>query len=155
MKTLLTLENALYLAGGLHFAILSASALTPVVLDWKSVLKPLPAFLRTLFWVYGVFIVLMIVSLGTLTLLHAPEMARGAPVARSLAAMTAVFWGARLLVQFFVFDARAYLTNGWLKLGYHLLTVVFIFLTLAYTLAALQPGFAFDFYTFHPCHQHP
>lgn len=149
MKTMLTLENALYLAGGLHFAILSASALTPVVLDWRTVLKPLPPFLRSLFWVYGLFIVLMIISLGTLTLLHAPAMAQGAPVARSVAAVTAVFWGARLMVQFFIFDASAYLTNAWLKLGYHTLTFVFLFLTLTYAVAAVQPRL--DLLSFHPC----
>ncbi|HSJ00812.1 MAG TPA: hypothetical protein VK956_00110 [Verrucomicrobium sp.] len=143
MKTLLTLQNALYLAGGLHFAILSASALVPVVLDWKTVLKPLPAFVRTLFWVYGLFIVLMIVSLGTVTLLHAPAMVQGDPVARTLAGMIAVFWGLRLIVQLFIFDASAYLTNIWLKLGDHALTVVFLFFTTIFTLVALRPGFLF------------
>lgn len=38
---------------------------------------------------------LVIVSFGTLTLLHADAMARGGPVAGSVAAVIAVFWGAR------------------------------------------------------------
>jgi hypothetical protein len=138
MKDLFTLHNALLLAGFGHFVILTASALVPKVLDWKTVLKPLPPFLRTLFWVYGVFIVLTIISFGTLTLLHADAMARGEPVARSVAAVIAVFWGARLIVQLFVFDASPYLTNAWLKLGDHVLTVAFLFLTATYTIAALQ-----------------
>ena len=111
--------------------------------DGKTVLKPLPAFVRTLFWVYGLFIVLMIVSLGTVTLLHAPAMAQGDPVARTLAGMIAVFWGLRLIVQLFIFDASAYLTNIWLKLGDHALTVVFLFFTTIFTLVALRPGFLF------------
>ena len=138
MKSLITLENLLRLAGLGHFAILSASALVPVVLDWKTVLKPLPPFLRTLFWVYGIFIVLTIIGFGTLTLINAHAMANGEPVARTLAAFIAIFWGARLFIQLFVFDARPYLTNGWLKLGDHLLTVVFIFFTSIYAIAALQ-----------------
>ena len=138
MKNLFHLENLLLLAGAGHFGILIASALTPRVLDWKAALKPLPDFLRTLFWVYGVFIVLTIAGMGTLTLLNAKAMATGEPVARSLAAFIAVFWSARLFVQFFIFDARPYLTNVWLKLGNHLLTVAFFFFMTVYAAAALH-----------------
>ena len=136
--TLFTLENLLRLAGLGHFAILTASALVPKVLDWKTALKPLSQFLRTLFWVYGVFIVLTIFGMGALTLFNAHAMASGDPVARSLAAFIAVFWGARLFVQLFIFDSRPYLTNIWLKLGDHMLTVAFIFLTLIYAISAFK-----------------
>jgi hypothetical protein len=139
MKSLLTLENLLLLAGLGHFAILSASALVPKVLDWKAALKPLPPFLRTLFWVYGIFIVLTIIGLGALTLFNAAAMAAGDPVARSLAAFIAVFWGARLLVQLFVFDARPFLTTAWLKLGYHTLTLGFVALVSVYAFVVFKP----------------
>lgn len=139
MNLTLNLENLLRLAGLGHFAILTASALVPKVLDWKNVLKPLPPFLRTLFWIYGIFIVLTIIGLGTLTLINAHAMAAGDPVARTLAAFIAMFWGARLFVQLFVFDSRIYLTNLWLKLGDHLLTVAFIFFTLIFATAAFRP----------------
>ena len=137
--TLITLENLLRLAGLGHFAILTASALVPKVLDWKTALKPLSPFLRTLFWVYGVFIVLTIIGMGALTLFNAHAMVSGDPVARSLAAFIAVFWGARLIVQLFIFDSRPYLTNIWLKLGDHMLTVAFIFFTVIYAFAAFKP----------------
>ncbi len=145
MKSLLTLENLLRLAGFGHFAILAASALVPRVLDWKSALKPLPPFLRTLFWVYGIFIVLTIIGLGRLTLLNATAMAAGDPVARTLAGFIAVFWGARLFVQLFVFDTRPYLTNAWLKLGDHTLTAAFLFFMLIYTAAACGMNTFFSF----------
>lgn len=138
MKTLITLHSALLLAGLGHFGILAASALVPKVLDWKTALTPLSPFLRTLFWVYGAFIVLTIIGLGTLALWNAEAMARGEPVARSLAAFIAVFWGARLAVQLFVFDVRPYLTNVWLKVGHHMLTVGFTFLTMVFAVAAFR-----------------
>ena len=141
MKSLLTLENLLRLAGLGHFVILTASALVPKVLDWKSALKPLSPFLRTLFWVYGIFIVLTIIGMGTLTLFNAHAMATGDTVARSLAAFIALFWGARLVVQLFIFDSRPYLTNIWLKLGDHTLTLAFIFFTVIYLFAALNQTF--------------
>lgn len=137
-----TLELLLRLAGLIQFAILSASALTPRVLDWRTNLAPLDPFIRRLFWTYGAFIVLVIVSFGTLTLLDARAMAAGEPVARSLAAFIGIFWLARLLVQLFVFDCRAFLTTRLLKAGYHCLTLAFVSLTLIYGWAALVPTYS-------------
>ncbi len=138
MNSLLTLENALRLAGIGHFGLLAASALTPFVLSWRERLKTLPLLLRQLFWVYGVFIVLMIIGLGTFTLVHAEELASGQTVARSVSIFAAVFWGLRLGVQLFVFDTKPFLTNAWLKLGDHILTATFVFFTVVFAVTALQ-----------------
>lgn len=134
-KEALTL--ALYAGGAMHFGILIASALAPIALDWKGLLAPLPKLLRQMFWVYGWFIVLVIISFGVLTLMHAPAMAAGDEVGRSLCGVIAVFWGARLAVQFFVFDARPFLARWIWRLGYHALTVVFIAMVSIYTWGAL------------------
>jgi hypothetical protein len=125
----------------MHFAVLLASALTPRALDWRSNLASLHPFLRRLFWVYGSFIVLVIVSFGTLTLLFAPRLASGDELGSALAAVIAVFWLARLGVQLFVFDARPFLTNWFYKTGYHALTLVFIFFVLVFGSAALRIHF--------------
>ncbi len=129
----------LQMAGLLHFAILIASAATPHVLDWRANLAALHPFLRQLFWVYGAFIVLVIAGFGTLTLLNASAMAAGDPAARSLCAFIAIFWLARLAVQWFVFDARPFLTNALVIAGYHSLTLAFIYLSLVYGWAAIFP----------------
>lgn len=134
------LETLLTLAGLGHFGILIASFMVPKALNWKKHLATLPPFLRSLFWVYGVFIVLTIAGLGTLTLLHAQAMAVGEPVARSLAAFIAVFWSLRLFVQFFIFDASEFLTSAARRLGYHILTVAFIAQAAVYVLAAAAPS---------------
>lgn len=131
------LEILLRLAGLLHFAILSASALVPRVLDWRGSLAGLHPFLRRLFWVYGAFIVLVIIGFGTLTLLNAGAMAAGRPGARSLSAFIAIFWLARLAVQLCVFDCRPFLTTRLLTAGYHCLTVAFVYLSAVYGWAAI------------------
>jgi hypothetical protein len=59
-------------------------------------------------------------------------MSQGEPVARSIAAVIAIFWAARLIVQCFVFDARPFLTNAWRWLGYHTLTGAFVYFTAVY-----------------------
>jgi hypothetical protein len=131
--------KSLLLAGGLlHFVILIASAMAPRVLDWRANLKALHPFLRRLFWVYGSFIVLVIVSFGTLTLFYAHELASAASFPRAVCAIIAIFWLARLAVQFFVFDATPFLTTTFLRLGYHGLTLLFAALVFIYGCAAVN-----------------
>ena len=132
------MKSLLLLAGLLHFVILIASGLTPRLLDWRGNLAMLHPFLRRLFWVYGAFIVLTIVSFGTLTLLRADDLASATPLPRSVCAMIAVFWLARLIVQFFVFDARPFLTSAFRRVGYHGLTFLFSALVFIYGAAALN-----------------
>jgi hypothetical protein len=132
------MKSLLLVGGLLHFVILIASALTPRVLDWRRNLAALDPFLRRLFWVYGSFIVLVIVSFGIVTLFHADELASGAPLPRSVCGIIAIFWLARLAVQFCVFDARPFLTSTLLRLGYHGLTLLFTVLVFIYGCVALN-----------------
>lgn len=132
------MKTLLFAGGLLHFVILIASALTPRLLDWRANLAALHPFLRRLFWVYGSFIVLVITSFGLLTLVHADELASGAPLPRTVCAIIAVFWLARLAVQFFVFDARPFITTAFRRLGYHGLTLLFAALVFIYGSAAFN-----------------
>ncbi|HVW02469.1 MAG TPA: hypothetical protein VHB77_19090 [Planctomycetaceae bacterium] len=134
----MSLEHWLQLAGVCHFGILIASALVPQVLDWKGELAKLPALFRELVWVHGAFIVLTIIGLGAISLVNASELAAGSGLARSFCAFAGIFWSARLVVQFTVFDARPFLTTPLLTVGYHGLTVVFTFLSVVYWWAALH-----------------
>jgi hypothetical protein len=132
------MKTFLQFAAALQLSILIASALVPRVLDWRRNLATLPPFLRRLFWVYGAFIVMIIVAFAFLTFLHADAMAAGEPVARSLCFLIAGFWVARLIVQFRIFDPRPFLTNSFYKIGYHGLTILFGALVLIYGQAAIS-----------------
>jgi hypothetical protein len=129
-------ELLLRFGGFLQFAILIASALTPRALDWRTNLAQLHPFLRKLFWVYGVFIVLVIIAFGTLTLRYSHELTAGTPLARALSIFIGGFWLARLGVQLFVFDASPFLVNWFYRIGYHGLTLVFTYLAAVYAVAA-------------------
>ncbi len=131
------LKIALTLAGIAHLGILVASATVPKALNWRDNLRPLPLLLRQMFWVYGSFIVLMIVCFAVITLANTETLAKGEnPLARWVCGMIALFWFVRLLVQFFAFDPRSFLTTTFYRIGYHSLTVVFIYLTAVYAWAA-------------------
>ena len=130
------MKTLLYLAAVCQLGILTASALVPRALNWRKNLASLHPFIRRLFWVYGSFIVLIVIAFSLLTFTNAEAMASGDPVARSLCLFIAVFWSARLFVQFAIFDARPFLTNWFYKIGYHALTVVFVLLVAIYVTAA-------------------
>jgi hypothetical protein len=134
------MKTLLQIAAALQLSILVASALTPRVLDWRRNLSSLHPFLRKLFWVYGAFIVMVIIAFATLTFLYADAMANGEPVAHSLCTFIAIFWSARLAVQLSIFDARPFLTRWFYKLGYHGLTFLFVVLVSIYGWAAIFPG---------------
>jgi hypothetical protein len=109
----------------------------PQVLEWKASLAKLEGLLRQLIWVHGAFIVLVIIGFGILSLMFAKELASGTPLARGMCGFIAIFWAARLVVQFFVFDAKSHLKTTFLKLGYHSLTLVFIYHAAVYSWAAM------------------
>ncbi|HSU65989.1 MAG TPA: hypothetical protein VLJ39_03910 [Tepidisphaeraceae bacterium] len=135
----MTLVHLIFIAGVLHFGLLIASGLTPGVLKWKTELQSVSALSRHVIWVHGAFIVLVIVGFGLLSLFDASHLADGTPLARSVSGFIAAFWLARLMIQLFLFDAKPYLTNWVLRLGYHGLTVLFTYFFLVYGWAALFP----------------
>ena len=135
-----TLEILILIGSALHFLTLIAAALVPGKLNWKEELARLGPFLRSMFWVYGVFIALTILSLGVVTAVNYRELAAGGTLAQSICAFITAFWGLRLIVQFFVFDASEYLTNWFYKAGYHGLTVTFVYQTAVYGYCAFAPG---------------
>ena len=134
----MNIPRLILIGGVLHFGILLASALTPRVLDWRHELAKLDPLTRQLVWVHGAFIVLVIVAFGVLSVTLPRELAAGTWLARSVCGFIALFWIARLVVQFFVFDAKAYLGNAALKLGYHGLTCVFAYHAVVYSITALR-----------------
>jgi hypothetical protein len=133
-----TLELLILVGGVLHFGILLASALVPKVLDWRASLGKLDRLSRQLVWVHGAFIVLVIVGFGLISVSYPADLAAGSPLARGMCLFIAVFWGLRLLVQFFVFDAKPFLTTPLLRTGYRGLTVVFSYLVCVYSWAVFS-----------------
>lgn len=133
-----TLTVLIRCAGVGQLGVLIASALVPVQLNWKEEFVHLSKLNRQLFWVYGGYIVLSIVSLGLICLFNAEELASGTQLSRFVCGYIVLFWGVRLMLQFFVFDVKEHLTKWWLTVGYHALTVVFLSLTVLFTYVVIR-----------------
>ena len=133
------LATLLLLGGLCHFGILTASALVPRVLSWRNELRKLQPLSRHLVWTHGVFIVLVILAFGLISVVASHDLAGGSRLARLVCGFIATFWLARLAIQLFLFDPTPYLTSRWLRLGYHGLTAVFTYLGVVYAYAAVLP----------------
>lgn len=138
MKLNLTL--LLQIAGVLHLGLMCAGLLMPRVVEMRLHLAKLPPFIRQLFWVYYSFIGLCLVSFCAITIAFADTLAAGSNLARALCAFFAIFWTVRLFAATFVFDMKPYLTNGFRRLGYHAINIVFAYLPIVYAWAALRGG---------------
>lgn len=119
-------------AGLLHVGLLVAGAMMPRVVGFNEHIAVLPSFLQRLFRVYFVFIGGMIVAFGSVSFFLADHLANGGPAATALLLIMTLFWAARFGVALFVFDMSEYLTNGWRKLGYHIINIAFLYLPINY-----------------------
>ena len=121
----------------LHLCITSAGLTMTRVLDWRHKLSALDPLTRHIIWTHGAFVLLTIIAFGVVSVSMAGQLASGALLGRAICGFVALFWGIRLMIQFFLFDARPYLAgNRRLAFCYHGLTVVFIYFVVTYTLAA-------------------
>src|SRR5262249_44464696 len=125
------LANLIFIAGFCQLCVLIASSLVPFRLQWKTGFQTLPRLHRQMYWIYGGYVVLGIVSLGLLCLFNARELASGSGLARGVCLYGATFWGIRLCLQA-ILDVKRYLSLWWLAVGYHTLTVLFLSFTVVY-----------------------
>ena len=126
------LNLALWLAGLGHFCVLGASFQVPARLDWKHDLPKLTPFNRKLMYVYGGFTVLTIAAFGVLTLYLHREMLRGERAATALAVFIAVYWTARIGVDFLYYEHGDWPKGAQFVAGHLLLTGLFFALAVTY-----------------------
>ncbi|HZZ82374.1 MAG TPA: hypothetical protein VFE62_28000 [Gemmataceae bacterium] len=133
----ISLASVMRVAGVIQLSILIASSLVPFRLKFKRDLAVLPTLHRQLYWTYGGYVVMGIIALGLISLTCADELAAGSRLARAVCIYGGLFWGIRLCLQL-VFVVKPHLTTWWLTLGYHTLTVLFLFNTVVYTYTAFR-----------------
>jgi hypothetical protein len=133
----MSLSNVIRLAGAAQLSILIASSLVPFKLNFRHDLAVLPTLHRQLYWTYGGYVVMGIIVLGVISLTCADELAAGSRLARAVCIYGALFWGIRLSLQA-VLVVKPHLTAWWLTVGYHTLTVLFLFIAVVYAYTAFQ-----------------
>jgi len=93
MNTIVLLK----LAAFSYFGIIAAALVMPRIVGLEEHLRPLPDFIRKLFWVYYMFLGLCLVGFGTGTFVFAKDLASGSLLGRALCGFLGLFWAARRL----------------------------------------------------------
>lgn len=132
------LPTLIFISGVLHLGTLLGSAQVPKELNFKDELPKVAPLMRQWILVAGLYVVINLIAFGLISIFLSEELASGEPLARAFCGYVACFWLVRLVIQFTVFDAKPYLRNWFLRVGYHGLTLVFTWHTLVFGYAAIS-----------------
>jgi hypothetical protein len=125
----LTLELHLRVAGILLLLLAAIHPLMPKELGWKEDLPKLTLVNRQVFLVHTAFIVLTLVLMGALALVYAEELAAPGRLARAVLGGLAIFWGARMFTQQFVYDRSLWRGNARYTAIHVVFTLLWTYLT--------------------------
>ena len=96
----------LRIAGLVHLIIVGANFALPKILDYDGNLAKVSPMIRQIFLVHHAYIVAIVSFFGVLCLFFARDLAGGTRLGSVVCAFMALFWFARLPVQFFFYDAE-------------------------------------------------
>ena len=119
------------LAGVGQLGLAAGSLAIPRVLGWREETMRLSRLTRQVFWTYSIYIWGTNVCLGALSAFAPAWLLEGTPLARAVCGYTALYWGARLLLQLFCYDRTA-VTSAALRLAEAVLAALFLFFTVTY-----------------------
>jgi hypothetical protein len=109
-----------------------ASLAVPKVLKWEKELARMKPITRQIYTTYAVYIWAINLSFGFLSLLRPEWLLDPHPLARAVSGFIAVYWGARLLIQFFYYDRSIRPPGAFWVLAEWMLVALFTYLTALY-----------------------
>ena len=129
------LQTLVLLAGVGQIALALASLAIPRVLRFEEETAKLRPLLRQMFWTYAGYILCTNLSFGLLSALAPTWLLDGSPLAAAVTGFIAVYWGARVVLQFAWFDRSDAPPGAHVRLAEAALVLLFVFLTCVYGLA--------------------
>ncbi len=128
--------RAIWGAGCVHVGIMAANVPLPGRLRVRERLAGVPRFVRQIFYVHWVYIVIVLGLFAALCFGFAPELAGASALGRFLSGFMAGFWLLRIVLQIFYYDREIRRENRGLDLVY---LGALIVLVLVFGVAALRP----------------
>lgn len=97
----------LWAAGLLHLLIAASNFPAARLLDYRGNLARVTPMVREIFWVQNFYIELVLAAFAGLCFFFADDLTGRTTLGLCCSAFLAVFWGVRLLLQLFFYDAAA------------------------------------------------
>ncbi len=130
-----SLRTLVFLAGVGQIVLCLASLAIPRVLRFRQETAKLRPLLREMFWTYAGYILCTNLSFGLLSALAPAWLLDGSPLAAAVTGFIAVYWGARLVIQFTYFDRSDAPPGAHARLAEAGLVTLFVYLAAVYGLA--------------------
>ena len=109
----MTIGNLLQLCGLAHIGLVIGSSALPKLLDWKAAFAHSPLLIKQMFWTYAGYILGINLYFGIISLTLTEELLSGSGLAVATSALIALYWLARLVIQFAYFD-KSEVPEGWI-----------------------------------------
>lgn len=122
---------ALILLGLLH-------AFFPKRFKWAEEFERVSLLNRQIFYVHCLFLVIILIMMGLLSVVYAQQLQEPTPVNRALLGGLTFFWGLRLLIQWFGYSTELWRGNRFNTVVHFVFTGVWSFFTATYLLAFCQ-----------------
>jgi hypothetical protein len=103
--------HLIWIAGAIHAGIVLANAALPSRLHVRENLRSAPVFLRQIFYVHWIYIVLVVGLFSALCFAFARDLAGASPLGRFLSAFMCGFWLLRIFLQLFYYDSEVRRAN--------------------------------------------
>jgi hypothetical protein len=132
-----TFKTLVVVAGLGQLALAVGSLAIPRVLGWREELARVRPLTRQVFWTYAAYIWCTNLAFGLLTALAPESLWEGRLLTVAVTAFIALYWGARVAVQFLYFDRTGLPSGRWGRLGEAALIGLFLYLTGIYGFLAL------------------
>lgn len=116
--TALAVERLIRAGGSIHAGVVLTNAVLPQRLKVRENLATAPLFVRQIFYVHWVYIVLIVGLFGALSFGFAHDLAGASRLGRFLSAFISGFWLLRFLIQVLYYDREIRRENRGLDLAY-------------------------------------
>ena len=114
----LTDVRLIWMAGAIQAAIVLVNGVLPGRLRVRENVKDVPTFIRQIFYVHWIYIVLTVGVFSALCFGFARDLAGASALGRFLSGFMGAFWLLRIALQCFYYDSEVRRSNRWLDAMY-------------------------------------
>ena len=107
------LEIMIVVAGIGQILLVIGSLAIPKFLNWSSELSKVRPLIRQIFWTYAGYILVTNLSFGLLSVLAPTALLDGTFLGTCITGFIALYWAARIVIQFTYFDRSDGIWNLW------------------------------------------
>lgn len=128
------MTELILLAGAVQLIIAASNLVVRRMLKPSAELAHVPPMIRQIYFVHWIYIIFILLVFASLSFAFAPQLAAGQPLGRFLSSAMALFWLARLPIQFFYYDRNQRRVHRAIDVT---CIAAFVFLGVTYGLSAL------------------